>query len=182
MWLLSPTSLQEVRDAQGYDRLYKIAALGVKSGILDCGLTLACIGLWEAKGWGSLVEEAEDLTWKVMLVSGVVAAPLFEEFMFRVVAYEASKAALVRLFVLVEEDEAKRTAYAANGATLLNGFLFAAMHGEGVAQIITCFVTGITYCSMRQATGSMVPGLISHMTFNGFLCACEAVESLLKQR
>jgi membrane protease YdiL (CAAX protease family) len=102
-----------------------------------------------------------DRAWAAirLLLLTAVAAPITEEIMFRGVLYRHLR------------DVSRRMSRASSVlvSSLLNGFLFAIIHPQGVIGIPPLMVLGFSFCLAREWRGSLVAPMTMHALNNGFV-------------
>jgi membrane protease YdiL (CAAX protease family) len=94
-----------------------------------------------------------------LLLLAILVAPLTEEFLFRGIIYPAAKKYVSPLY-----------------ATLISGFLFAAIHLH-LPSFLPLMLLGMLLCRVLELTGSLWTGVLIHACFNAitalFLCVAK---------
>lgn len=131
-------------------------------------IVLALIGLGLAGDWASGSVAArlgrvshwtewfdEDMVWggggdaALGILSAVVAAPLFEEIIFRGLLFATFR----RRFGLVV-------------SALASALIFAVAHGYGVIGLLSVLWSGVLWAWSYERTGSLVPAMLAHAAVN----------------
>jgi membrane protease YdiL (CAAX protease family) len=88
-------------------------------------------------------------------------APLVEEIFFRGALYTN----------LSQLAHGWQTAARVGSAALLSSFLFAVIHPQGWLGTLVLTPLAMTFALVREARGSVWPGVVAHMIHNGSICA-----------
>lgn len=94
-----------------------------------------------------------------LFFAAAVAAPLFEEALFRGTILPVLQSSTKRLWV----------------AVALNGFLFAAIHPTGIPAWPALATVGMMGCVLTIQRGSIVPAIVMHAVHNGALVAFQLI-------
>ena len=79
----------------------------------------------------------------------VILAPVFEEIVFRGFLFGGLRYKLGDIW----------------GATL-SSLIFAAVHGYSPIGFVSVLISGLIFCGLYRWSGSLIPGIIAHATFN----------------
>ena len=140
-----------------------VACLPIVGVGLAC--TLALMGLWglvsgpgEEEGAapahpiGDMLAQAGPVEIAMLLMVGVVWAPVVEETVFRGAFYHHLRGRL-----------------GAIGAGLATGFVFAAIHPQGIFAIPVLTSVGFVLCLLREWRGTLLAPIAAHALNNGFI-------------
>jgi membrane protease YdiL (CAAX protease family) len=117
--------------------------------VLALGASALRLEVHWTEWWDSDLVWGEPADAAAMLLMLVVLAPFFEESVFRGLLFATLR---------------RRWRFAA--AALVSAGLFAVGHGYGVAGSASILLSGLTLAWAYEATGSLVPGMLAHATFN----------------
>ncbi len=164
-WCRGKGVLHEIRAGfLGYIAVTPVIALGLATSILLIMLSgwLASKGILYSEKSSSPVPVSHPVLlwimngdWKVKLgviISASVLAPLFEETLFRGALYGVIR---------------KRWNFVFSG--LLSGFIFAAVHPQGILAIPALTAAGFAFALIREWRGTVIPSMVAHAVHNGIL-------------
>lgn len=164
-WCRGKGVLREVRAGLiGYIAVTPIIALGLATSMLLILLSgwLTSKGIFHPEQDSSPVPVTHPVLkwisngdWKVKLgviFSASVLAPLFEETLFRGALYGVIR---------------KRWNFVISG--LLSGFIFAAVHPQGILAIPGLTAAGFGFALIREWRGTVIPSMTAHAIHNGIV-------------
>ena len=97
-----------------------------------------------------------------------VRAPIFEELIFRGLAFEIFKSIIMAVMTVVGLDRVPKAQRAGRVlANILQALFFGIYHGN-IYQGIYAFIIGLLFGMIRIASGSVIPGIIAHASVNLF--------------
>lgn len=108
----------------------------------------------------------------LLILAMVIAAPIYEELVFRGLVWSALKEQFSLRFdtsaLTPEEATAKSEAYGALMASLITSFVFAIMHLQyGLYEISTIVVLALIFSYARYKSGSLLLPILLHIFNNG---------------
>ena len=141
--------------AWGLGGFFAVMALGEVTRFLQAPLAAKFASV---PSQGNIV--AVPLDWSriaMTLAYGCVMAPIVEELTFR--------GALLPAMATVFARQSVRIPFAVIGSSLA----FAAGHAYGVPLWPTILVHGVVFCVLVYQTGSLIPAMLSHALYNGWV-------------
>ncbi|MFG0284130.1 MAG: CPBP family intramembrane glutamic endopeptidase [Phycisphaerales bacterium JB039] len=151
---------EAILGAVGYIALLPIVGIGVLC-------TLGLMALWGAvQAWfgageeggvpthpiGDLLPGASPIDLALLVMLGVIWAPVVEETFFRGALYHHLRGGMRLL-----------------GSGLVTGFIFAAIHPQGIFAIPALMSIGFVLCLLREWRGTAIAPMAAHALNNGFI-------------